>query len=54
MMMAELDVQRRADLLKYIGGSEQAFVHDNSMIIFETEFVETVDVWRVENQKVEK
>ena len=53
-VMAELDVQRRADLLKYIGGSEQALFTTTDLNLFATEFVETVDVWRVENQKVEK
>jgi len=28
-VMAELDAQRRTDLLKYVGESEQVFVYNN-------------------------
>jgi DNA replication and repair protein RecF len=53
-VMAELDVQRRADLLKFVGESEQALFTTTDLNLFTPEFVKNVDVWRVENAKVEK
>jgi DNA replication and repair protein RecF len=48
-VMAELDVQRRADLLKYIGESEQVLFTTTDVNLFAPEFVEKADVWRVES-----
>jgi DNA replication and repair protein RecF len=48
-VMAELDVQRRADLLKYIGESEQVLFTTTDLNLFAPEFVEKADVWRVES-----
>ncbi|MBI4759685.1 MAG: DNA replication/repair protein RecF [Chloroflexota bacterium] len=53
-VMAELDLQRRADLLKYIGGSEQALFTTTDLNLFEPGFVQKAEVWRVENGRVEK
>ena len=53
-VMAELDVQRRADLLKYVGESEQVLFTTTDLNLFAPEFVGKADVWRVENGKVEK
>ena len=53
-VMAELDLQRRADLLKYIGVSEQVLFTTTDLNLFPHEFAEKADVWRVENGKVEK
>lgn len=53
-VMAELDLQRRADLLKYMGETEQVLFTTTDLSQFETEFVEKSEVWRVENGKVEK
>ena len=53
-VMAELDVQRRADLLKYIGGSEQVLFTTADVNLFAPEFVENTEVWRVESGRVEK
>jgi DNA replication and repair protein RecF len=53
-VMAELDVQRRADLLKFVGESEQALFTTTDLNLFTPEFVKNVDVWKVENAKVEK
>jgi DNA replication and repair protein RecF len=53
-VMAELDLQRRADLLKYIGESEQVLFTTTDLNIFPRDFAEKVEVWRVEGGKVEK
>lgn len=53
-VMAELDLQRRADLLKYIGGSEQALFTTTDLNLFEPEFVKKADVWKVAGGRVEK
>jgi DNA replication and repair protein RecF len=53
-VMAELDVQRRADLLKYIGESEQVLFTTTDLNLFTPGFVEKADVWRVESGRVEK
>lgn len=47
-VMAELDLQRRADLLKYIGGSEQVLFTTTDLNLFTPEFVEKAEVWKVE------
>jgi DNA replication and repair protein RecF len=53
-VMAELDVQRRADLLKYVGESEQVLFTTTDLNLFAPEFVEQSEVWKVGNGKVEK
>jgi len=53
-VMAELDVQRRADLLKYVGESEQVLFTTTDLDLFVPEFVENAEVWKVENGRVEK
>jgi len=53
-VMAELDVQRRADLLKYVGESEQVLFTTTDLNLFAPEFVERAEVWRVESGRVEK
>jgi DNA replication and repair protein RecF len=53
-VMAELDAERRADLMKYISQSEQVLFTTTDLNTFSKEFVEHVDVWRVEGGKVEK
>ena len=53
-VMAELDVQRRADLLKYVGESEQVLFTTTDLNLFAPEFVEKAEVWKVESGKVEK
>ena len=53
-VMAELDVQRRADLLKYVGESEQVLFTTTDLNLFAPEFVEKSEVWKVESGKVEK
>jgi DNA replication and repair protein RecF len=53
-VMAELDSQRRADLSKYIGESEQVLFTTTDLNVFTKEFVEKAEVWRVEGGRVEK
>jgi DNA replication and repair protein RecF len=53
-VMAELDLQRRADLLKYIGESEQILFTTTDLNLFAPEFVKKSEVWKVENGRVEK
>jgi DNA replication and repair protein RecF len=53
-VMAELDLQRRADLLKYVGESEQVLFTTTDLNLFAPEFVRKADVWKVEGGKVEK
>jgi len=51
-VMAELDVQRRADLLKYVGESEQVLFTTTDLNLFAPEFVEKAAVWKVDDGKV--
>ena len=53
-VMAELDVQRRADLLKYVGESEQVLFTTTDLNLFSPEFVEKAKVWKVASGRVEK
>jgi DNA replication and repair protein RecF len=53
-VMAELDLQRRADLLKYIGESEQVLFTTTDLSPFSPEFARKAEVWRVEGGRVEK
>ena len=53
-VMAELDVQRRADLLKYVGESEQVLFTTTDLNLYEPDFVAKAEVWKVDDGKVEK
>ena len=53
-VMAELDSQRRADLLKYVGQSEQVLFTTTDLNLFAPDFVENAEIWRVESGKNEK
>src|SRR6185503_4908376 len=53
-VMAELDLLRRADLLKYVGESEQVLFTTTDLNLFAADFVEKAEVWRLESGKVEK
>jgi len=52
-VMAELDLGRRADLLKYLGEAEQSLLTATDLNMFNPEFVEGAKVWYVKNGKVE-
>lgn len=53
-VMAELDIQRRADLLKYVGESEQVLFTTTDLNLFTFDFVEKAALWKVESGRVEK
>ena len=53
-VMAELDVQRRADLLKYVGETEQVLFTTTDLNLFAPDFVGRSEVWKVESGRVEK
>ena len=53
-VMAELDLQRRADLLKYVGESEQVLFTTTDLNLFTPEFAEKSEIWKVESGRVEK
>jgi DNA replication and repair protein RecF len=46
-VMAELDGNRRADLLKYVGKSEQVLFTTTDVSLFTPEFVEQAEIWDV-------
>lgn len=46
-VMAELDVQRRADLLQYVEDSEQVMLTATDLKMFAPEFVDRAQVWSV-------
>jgi DNA replication and repair protein RecF len=53
-VMAELDSQRRSDLLKYVGESEQVLFTTTDLNLFTPDFAEKAEVWRVESGRVSK
>jgi DNA replication and repair protein RecF len=53
-VMAELDLQRRADLLNYVEKSEQVLFTATDAKMFAPEFVERAEVWRVEDGAIRK
>jgi DNA replication and repair protein RecF len=53
-VMAELDLQRRTDLLKYVGESEQVFFTATDANVFAPEFIEKAETWKVEDGTVKK
>lgn len=52
-VMAELDLGRRADLLKYLGETEQSLLTATDLNMFTPAFVESAKVWRVKSGKVD-
>jgi DNA replication and repair protein RecF len=53
-VLAELDTQRRQDLLAYLDKIEQALLTTTDLKLFAPEFVEKAEVWQVESGKVGK
>jgi DNA replication and repair protein RecF len=53
-VMAELDPERRADLMKYTSETEQVLITTTDLNAFTAEFAENAEVWRVEGGKVGK
>jgi DNA replication and repair protein RecF len=52
-VMAELDLHRRADLLKYLDQAEQSLLTATDLNMFTPSFVEEAKVWRVVNGAVQ-
>jgi recombinational DNA repair ATPase RecF len=52
--MAELDLQRRADLLKYIGETEQVLFTTTDLNLFTSEFVQQSKIWDVQGGAVQE
>jgi recombinational DNA repair ATPase RecF len=52
--MAELDLQRRADLLSYVDKSEQVLFTTTDMNLFANEFTDTAEIWKVQDGTVLK
>jgi DNA replication and repair protein RecF len=52
-VMAELDADRRADLLKYVGESEQVLFTTADLHVFPDDFTQKAKVWRVEGGKID-
>jgi DNA replication and repair protein RecF len=53
-VMAELDLQRRADLLKYVGESEQVLFTTTDLNMYSPEFAQHVRIWDVEAGAVQE
>ncbi|HEY5983104.1 MAG TPA: DNA replication/repair protein RecF [Anaerolineales bacterium] len=53
-VMAELDVQRRADLLHYVTGSEQVMLTATDASMFAPEFLSRAEVWHVADGAVQR
>jgi len=48
-VMAELDLERRADLLAYLGQREQVLFTTTDLNLFTPEFAHSADLWKVHN-----
>jgi len=53
-VMAELDIQRRADLLHYVSEAEQVLFTATDANMFTTDFLEKSEVWKVEEGTIQK
>ncbi len=53
-VMAELDPQRRRDLLGYLGKNEQSLLTTTDLELFTDDFVEQATLWTVKKGRVEK
>lgn len=51
-MMAELDLQRRADLMESLGDCEQAFLTTTDLGLYSPTFINAATIWRVERGRV--
>ena len=52
-VMAELDINRRADLLKYVDKDQQVLFTTTDLSLFSSEFVEGTDIWDVKDGVVQ-
>ena len=53
-VLAELDTQRRLDLLAYLDKIEQAMLTTTDLKLFTSGFIEKAEIWRVKSGKVNK
>lgn len=53
-VMAELDLQRRSDLLHYVEKSEQVLLTATDVHMFDPQFVDRAEVWRVEQGSIQR
>ncbi len=53
-VMAELDLQRRSDLLHYVEKSEQVLLTATDVHMFDPDFVKSSEVWKVEEGTITK
>ena len=53
-VMAELDLQRRADLLGYVERSEQVMMTSTDPEMFPEEFLRRAEVWRIADGGVQR
>ena len=51
-VLAELDVNRRRELLAHLGGAEQCLLNTTDLTLFPEEFRERATVWRVEAGRI--
>jgi recombinational DNA repair ATPase RecF len=51
-VMAELDLERRADLLKYLGQREQVLFTTTDLNLFTPDFAKKAEIWDVTNGAV--
>jgi DNA replication and repair protein RecF len=52
-VMAELDLERRADLLGYLGGQEQVLFTTTDLNLFAPEFARSADIWKVHSGTIQ-
>ena len=52
-VMAELDLERRADLLTYLGNSEQVLFTTTDLNLFTPEFAQQAEIWKVQGGAVQ-
>jgi DNA replication and repair protein RecF len=53
-VMAELDLQRRADLVHYVSEAEQVLFTATDAKMFAPEFVEQAEVWTVREGNIQR
>ena len=53
-VMAELDLERRADLLAYLKQQEQVMFTTTDLNLFTPEFARSVEVWKVQNGTIQQ
>jgi DNA replication and repair protein RecF len=53
-VLAELDIQHRADLLAYLEKIEQAMLTTTDLNLFPPGFTEQAKIWQVESGKVQE